>query len=713
MKKLILTEKPSVARDIARILGCNENKNGGIIGKDYIVTWALGHLVTLKLPEDINKDWQEWNLNNLPMIPKEFSTKVIPNVSKQFNCVKDFMNDSNISELIIATDAGREGELVARWIIEKVGFKKPMKRLWISSLTDAAIKNGFSHLVDYRVYDRLYEAAASRAKADWLVGLNISRALTCKYNASLSAGRVQTPTLSLIVEREKEINNFKAIPYYTISLKAYQKDFQLVKNNNVIKYFNKNEALSICEKIRNSKIYVKELVEKEKREVPSLLYDLTTLQEDANKLYSFSAKYTLDIVQRLYEEKKYLTYPRTDSKYLSKDMYQTIKERLLACSYHNFQKIVQQILEKPLTNSKRIFDNSKVTDHHAIIPTEIKPNIMNLSTDEERIYDLVVRRFLMVFMNDYEYLSTTLYVGNDDFLFKTSGKQTINQGFKVLLKNDDAINNKLDKDTYKIGNTVANFNVIINELKTTPLERFTEATLLDAMEHAGRFTTNTKEKQALENASGIGTPATRAEIIERIFDAGYVKLVGKTIYPTLKGMQLIELVPSSLKTVSLTANQEMSLEEISKGKKDSKTFIDEIILFTKDNVKMIKESQSRYQHDNMTNSKCPNCGKKLLDITNKFGKMLVCMDKNCGYKKNIYRNVNLRCPNCHKTMKQYGENDNSTLECSCGYKEKTKKFFEKIKDNNQGMSKKQLNKYIDNQNKEIPTNNPFADLFKN
>ena len=235
MKKLILTEKPSVARDIARILSCNENKNGGIIGKDYIVTWALGHLVTLKLPEDINKDWQEWNLNNLPMIPKEFSTKVIPNVSKQFNCVKDFMKDSNISELIIATDAGREGELVARWIIEKVGFKKPMKRLWISSLTDAAIKNGFSHLVDYRVYDRLYEAAASRAKADWLVGLNISRALTCKYNASLSAGRVQTPTLSLIVEREKEINNFKAIPYYTISLKAYQKDFQLVKNNNVIK----------------------------------------------------------------------------------------------------------------------------------------------------------------------------------------------------------------------------------------------------------------------------------------------------------------------------------------------------------------------------------------------------------------------------------------------------------------------------------------------
>lgn len=712
MKTLVLTEKPSVAREIARVLGCNKNANGGIIGDKYIVTWALGHLVTLAMPEDINKEWKTWNESHLPMIPNKFETKVIGSTSKQFNNVKAFMKDPSVEKLVIATDAGREGELVARWIINKIGFKKPMMRLWISSMTDSAIKQGFKNLKDAKEYYRLYEAALARAEADWLVGLNISRALTCKYNASLSAGRVQTPTLSLITQREEEIKNFIPKTYYLISLKVKNNDFILIKNNNPHHIFNKDECLQIINSIKKSTLKVIDIKNTNKSEFPPLLYDLTSLQQDANKLYGFSAKHTLDLVQSLYEVHKILTYPRTDSKYLSTDMYNTIKDRIKNSSYGEFGKYANVIINGNINNSKRIFDNSKVSDHHAIIPTELRPNINNLETDEKRIYDLVIKRFLAAFLPNYDYLSSTVIIGSDEYTLKANGVKIIKDGWKELYKNSTLIEEEGMISSFTKGEIVDSKNVNYKEAKTTPPDRYTEATLLYAMEHAGKYVENQEEKQALQDSSGIGTPATRAEIIERIFSAGYVKLVGRSIHPTEKGMQLVSLVPEKLKSVSLTARQELKLNLISKGKLKKEGFILEIIDFTKKQTSEVLNSTSKYHHDNLSTSKCPTCGKKLLDVTNKYGKSLCCMDKECGYKKNIYKISKLRCPNCHRFLKQIGEKEKAFFGCDCGFKEKCEKFFSNLKENNQGMNKKELRKVLEKQDKEIPTNNPFADLFK-
>lgn len=711
MKTLVLTEKPSVAREIARVLGCNKNLNGGIVGDKYIVTWALGHLVTLAMPEEINKEWKNWNEATLPMIPKKFETRVISATSKQYNNVKSFMKSSEVSELVIATDAGREGELVARWIIEKVGFNKPMKRLWISSMTDMAIKEGFRKLVNASNYDRLYYAAVARAEADWLVGLNVTRALTVKYNASLSAGRVQTPTLSLIVEREKEIRKFIPKPYFQIHLNAFGTDFVMVKNNNPVSIYNKEEVEQILKDLKNAKLKVLELKKANKHEIPPLLYDLTSLQQDANKIYGYSAKQTLNIVQQLYEQHKYLTYPRTDSKYLSSDMYNTIKERLINSTYGEYSKYANLIIKNGITNSKRIFDNSKVSDHHAIIPTEMKCIINSLDTEETNIYTLVLKRFLAVFMNDYEYLTYSVIIGNDKYQFRQTFSETVNMGWKSIYNKDESIVNIVNK--INNGMSVDSFSVCYKESKTTPPERYTEATLLYAMEHAGKYTNNKLEQQALEDSSGIGTPATRAEIIERIFSAGYVKLIGKSIHPTDKGMQLIELVPQPLRQVSLTAKQELSLEQISKGKLYKDGFIKDIINFTKELTSEVMNSNNKYQHDNMTAKKCPECGKPLLDLTNKFGKSLACIDKECGYKKTIYKISNLRCPTCHHQLKQVGDKESGFFQCDCGFKEKCESFFNHLKDSKQGMNKKDLRKYIEKQDKEVPKNNPFADLFKN
>ena len=705
MKTLVLTEKPSVAREIARVLGCSINKNGGIIGNKYIVTWALGHLVTLAMPEEINPQWKNWDETTLPMIPRKFETRVIGSTSKQFNCVKSFLKSE---EVVNACDAGREGELVARWIIDKVGFKKPMKRLWISSMTDKAIKEGFKTLVDAKNYNRLYDAAVARACADWLVGLNVSRALTCKFNASLSAGRVQTPTLSLIVEREKEIRSFSPKTYYHINLKAYGSVFVLYKKGNPLSIYNKEETIKLISELKNNKIICKEVKSTIKHEVPPLLYDLTTLQQDANKLFGFSAKYTLDIVQKLYEHYKYLTYPRTDSKYLTFDMISTIKERLLNGSYGEYVKYVNEVINKGISNSKRIFDNSKVSDHHAIIPTEQKCIPGMLESDELKIYNLVLKRFIAAFMSNYEYVSNAVVLECGDYEFRTSFTEVKNLGWKVLYDLSNECNKPL---VIKKGDTVIG-ELSYKELVTTPPERYTEATLLYAMEHAGKFTSNEKEKVALEESSGIGTPATRAEIIDRIFKAGYVKLNGRSIHPTEKGIQLIDLVPSELKSVSLTAQQELSLDKISKGKLNYHNFIEEMTVFTKELTNSVLVSNFKFHHDNATTHKCPNCGKLLLDVTNNFGKSLVCKDKECGYKKHIYKLSNLRCPTCHKKLKQIGDKESGFFQCECGFKEKCESFFNHLKESKQGMNKKDVKKYLDKQEKDIPKHNPFADYFK-
>ena len=712
MKKLILAEKPSVAREIARVLGCKQNMPGAIFSTNYIVTWALGHLVTLATPEELSKEWQIWKLETLPMIPEKFETRVIKETSKQFQNVKTLLKSNEISELIIATDAGREGELVARWIINKVGFNKPIKRLWISSMTDKAIKDGFNNLKDAKLYNNLYYSAESRAIADWLVGLNVTRALTCKYNAQLSAGRVQTPTLAMITSREEEINKFIPKEYYQIILKIKGVEFTYQENNQDKRLFDKDVAIKLVEQIKKEKIVVSDIKKTNKHELPPLLYDLTTLQQDGNRLYNLTPKNTLDIIQKLYEVDKYLTYPRTDSKYLSDDMYDTIKERLQTITTLEYQKYVKEILSKPLSKSKRIFDNSKVSDHHAIILTEQKTNLFNLSINEKRIYDLVMKRFISAFMTDYIYDLITVEIKAGNISFKGRGKREIDKGFKKVYQNGELEEELINAiPEFRIGETFTGVEVNIKKGITKAPDRYTEASLLAAMEHPGKFVAETTLQKVLEQVSGIGTPATRADIIERIFNAGYVELKGKSIYPTEKGKQLISLVPANLKSPALTANWELRLAKIEKGTDNKQSFIKDMEENTKELINEVLHKNYKYRHDNATKEKCPNCGKILLEVTNKYGTSLVCVDRECGYHKTISKNTNFMCPNCKRKMQEIISKDKTILICKCGYKENKESFISKLADKKGEMNKKSLDNYLRNQQKEIPSNNPFLDIF--
>lgn len=712
MKKLILTEKPSVAREIARVLGCKQNQNGAIIGSNYVITWALGHLVTLATPDELNKEWSTWSLETLPMIPKKFETRVIPSTSKQFSCVKSWLKSSEISELIIATDAGREGELVARWIINKVGFSKPIKRLWISSMTDRAIREGFNKLKDAKLYDNLYYSAESRAIADWLVGLNVSRALTCKYNAQLSAGRVQTPTLDMIVEKEEEINRFKPQEYQQLIIKYKGVDFVYQENGSDGRIFDSQKITILKEEIKKSEVVVLKVNKTTKHEMPPLLYDLTSLQQDANRLYTFGAKLTLDTIQKLYEVDKYLTYPRTDSKYLSSDMYDTIKERLLTIADQNYKKFVSLILSKPLSKSKRIFDDSKVSDHHAIILTEQKTNIFNLSQTEKKIYDLVMKRLLAAFMDDYvfNHICVVLKVGK--YEFKATGKEIIKMGWKEIYQQVELDEeNMVIMPPFKEGEKTREFGFSVKKGITSAPSRYTEATLLASMEHPNKFVSSKALQKVLDNVSGIGTPATRADIIERLFSAGYIELKGKYIYPTKKGVQLVKLVPQSLKSPSLTAEWELRLAKIEKGEENRFTFIKAMEENTKTLIKEVIETNFKYKHENATRQKCPNCGEILLEVTNKYGKSLVCIDRNCGYRKNISKNTNFVCPNCKKKLVQIESMSKEILICNCGFKEKKESFISKLNSNSNSMNRQTLNNFLKNQDKDIPTNNPFLSIF--
>lgn len=713
MKKLVIAEKPSVAREIARVLGCKENTNGAIVGPSYVVTWALGHLVTLATPEEIDKKWQVWRLEDLPMIPQKFLTKVIPNTSKQYSTVKSWLTNKEISELIIATDAGREGELVARWIINKVGFNKPIKRLWISSMTDKAIKEGFQNLVDAKKYDNLFYSAESRAIADWLVGLNVSRALTCKYNAQLSAGRVQTPTLALIVEREEEINRFTPKEFYEVIVTIKGVSFIYHEQNGDSRIFSKDKADKIINELKNKVAKVTSVVRNKKHELPPLLYDLTSLQQDANRLYAMSAKSTLDIVQKLYEVDKYLTYPRTDSKYLSLDMYDTIKERLFTITSDQYKKVVKDILSKPINKSKRIFDNSKVSDHHAIILTEQKTNLFNLSASELRIYNLVMKRFIAAFMNDYVFNHINVEIKIDGKTFKASGKSVIDLGWKQLYQQVELDEEQISTiPEFNQNESFSTFGITLKKGLTKAPDRYTEASLLSAMEHPGKFVNSKEHQKILEQVSGIGTPATRADIIERIFSAGYVELRGRTIYPTEKGKQLIKLVPTNLKSPSLTAEWEMRLSKIEKGTDNKKSFIDDMKKNTAMLIDEVMKVEHKYRHDNATKQKCPNCGKELLEVSNKIGKSLVCVDRECGYRKNISRNTNFMCPTCKKKLTEIKSGEKDILICKCGFKENKESFLSKLNDKKGEMNKKSVDIFLKQQHKEIPTNNPFLDIFK-
>ena len=438
MKSLVLAEKPSVARDIARVLKCTKKINGALEGERYIVTWALGHLVTLADPEEYDKKYKEWNLEVLPMMPEKMELVVIRQTAKQYQAVKTQLYRKDVGEIIIATDAGREGELVARWILEKAQCRKPIKRLWISSVTDKAIKDGFAHLKDGRSYNRLYDAAVSRAEADWLVGINATRALTCKYNAQLSCGRVQTPTLAMIAAREEEIRNFKPQDYYGIRLSAGKMRWTWQeKKSGSSRTFQKDRAQQIQTAASGSLLTILSVEKSSKKTGAPGLYDLTELQRDANKKFGFSAKETLNIMQRLYENHKVLTYPRTDSRYIGTDVVPTLQERLKACAVGPYRKLAGSLSMKPVKANKSFVDDKKVSDHHAIIPTEQFVQLEHMTNEERRIYDLVVRRFLAVLYPPFEYEQTSLKAEAGGEIFTAKGKIVKNPGWKAAYEEAD------------------------------------------------------------------------------------------------------------------------------------------------------------------------------------------------------------------------------------------------------------------------------------
>lgn len=716
MKELVIAEKPSVGRDIAKVLKCNKNLNGAMEGDKYIVTWGLGHLVTLADPEVYDQKFKEWSMDHLPMLPKKFELVIMKQTGKQFHTVKTLIHRNDVSRIIIATDAGREGELVARWILEKANNKKPIKRLWISSVTDKAIREGFSNLKDGKEYDNLYQAAVARAESDWIVGMNATRALTCKYNASLSCGRVQTPTLAMIAKREEDIKNFKPVPYYGINgrVNGITLSWRDAKTNAATCY-DKKKIDEILKKVTGKNGVVIDVNTTKKKSYSSPLYDLTELQRDANLRYDFSAKETLSIMQRLYENHKVLTYPRTDSRYLTTDIVGTLKERLEAISIGPYKKAAASLARSPIVSNKNFVDNDKVSDHHAIIPTEQFVNLENMSSDERKIYDLVVKRFLAVLSKPCEYEEVTIKVMVEAETFTAKGKRVLELGYREIFDNNSLEDDEQSLPALVKNQSLDNILFTLTEGKTKPPAPFNEATLLSAMENPVQFLEE-KEKdlvKTLGETGGLGTVATRADIIEKLFNSSLMEKRGKDIFITSKGRQLLDLVPEDLKKPELTAKLEMQLQKVAKGNLSKQVLMNEMVSYTKELVTEIKENDGKFRHDNLTNKKCPDCGKAMLQVNNKNAKMLICQDRECGHKEIIERTTNARCPVCHKKMGLRGKGEDQVFTCVCGYKEKLKAFEERRKKEGGGVSKKDVANYMNKVKKEAnePVNNAFADAL--
>lgn len=725
MKTLVIAEKPSVARDIARVLGCSKKENGALEGNKYIVTWALGHLVTLKDPEDYDKKYKEWNMAVLPMMPEKLQIKVIPQTGKQYHAVTTQLARKDVNEIVIATDAGREGELVARWILDKAHNQKPCKRLWISSVTDKAIREGFANLKDAKEYDNLYRAAVSRAEADWLVGINATRALTCKYNAQLSCGRVQTPTLAMIAQREQEIREFVPKPYYTVTAAAggvvyTWKD----EKSGGTRISDLEKAKQIAEKAKRYPLVLQNVEKKKKQKEAPLLYDLTELQRDASARFGYSAKQTMNLMQSLYETHKVLTYPRTDSRYLTKDIVPTLKERLDAVSIGPYKALAQQAKRSPLNGKLFFVNDAKVSDHHAIIPTEQYVQLSALLNEERRIYDLVVRRFLAVLLPPCVYEETVIRASIEKECFTARGKRMVEKGWQEAYEDnrydeEDEAKEEVREQNLPLleaGMKIGQPKISLREGKTKPPARFTEGTLLSAMENPVRYMENRDSSlvKTIGEAGGLGTVATRADIIEKLFRSFLLEKKGNEIYLTSKARQLLKLVPADLKKPELTASWEMQLNDIAKGKKRRDVFMKEIRSYTVELIDEIKTEEGTFRHDNLTNKKCPNCGKRLLAVNGKNAKLLVCQDRECGYRETVSRTTNARCPVCHKRMEMIGKGEDATFVCACGHKERMTKFQERRKKEGGGVTKRDVAAYMKKQKKEAeePVNNAFAAALK-
>lgn len=715
-KTLVLAEKPSVGRDIAKVLHANNKNHSYMEGKEVIVTWALGHLVTLQTPEKYNKRYQSWNLEDLPMLPEPMKLEVIKQTSKQFEQVKKLMHRKDVKSLVIATDAGREGELVARWIIQLAGVKKPIKRLWISSVTDGAIKKGFASLKDGKDYYNLYQSAVARSEADWIVGMNATRALTCRHNAQLSCGRVQTPTLAMIGEREEEIRNFTPRDYYGLKLSAKGIRFTwLDEKNNSGRTFNEEKVQGIYEKLKNEKAQVKELKKTKKKQMPPALYDLTELQREANKRFDYSAKETLRIMQGLYERHKVLTYPRTDSRYLSSDIVDTLGVRVKAVALGNYQSVAKKILLKPIKGNKNFVNDQKVSDHHAIIPTEERVELSKMSEAERKIYDLVVKRFLSVLLPPFEYEATAVKITLAGETFQAKGKKVGSLGWKALEKDieNDGEQEEQNLPEFQKGEILTPKDLSITKGKTTPPAYFNEGTLLSAMENPKKYLKGNEKhlEKTLTETGGLGTVATRGDIIEKLFNSFLIEKKGKDLMITTKGKQLLKLVPKDLKSPDLTGEWEEKLSDIAKGRLQKNAFVNEMKKYTKTIVQQIKESDATFKHDNITGNRCPECNKYLLEVKGKRGKILVCQDRECGYRKNIAKVTNARCPNCHKKMELRGEGEGQIFTCSCGHREKLSVFQQRKKKKGHQASKGEVQRFLKEQQKEKeePINTGLAD----
>lgn len=715
-KVVVLAEKPSVGRDIAKVLNCTTKGNGYFEGATYIVTWALGHLVTLATPDMYNDVYKTWRMEDLPMIPDHLKTVVIKQTNRQYHTVKNMLARKDVTEIVIATDAGREGELVARWIIEKANVRKPIKRLWISSNTDKAIRDGFKNLKPGKNYENLYHAAVARSEADWYVGLNATRALTTKFNTQLSGGRVQTPTLAMIDAREREIKSFQPRMFYGIEAKV-KKGFTLkwqdTKNNS--RLFSKDRANQLLEKLTSKPAKVVSIETSYKKTHAPQLYDLTELQRDANRIFNYSAKETQSLMQNLYERHKILTYPRTDSRVISTDIVPTLKDRLEACGVDQYATYARKLLRKQFKLSKSVVDNTKVSDHHAIIPTEQPVLLDELNDKERKIYDLVIRRFLAVLSDPYEYEQTKIYTAIEEERFVTQGKVVKKQGWKEVYDRHDEDHNTEDQQLppMKKGDLLSDVQLKVTNGETKPPQRFTEGTLLQAMENPTSLLESDEKHlaQTIRKSGGLGTVATRADMIDKLFDSMYMEKKGKYIYITFKGRQLLDLVPEGLRSPALTAEWEQKLSLIAEGKLPKKQFIAEMKDYAREVVREIKNSEEKFKHDNITGSRCPDCDQLMLEISNRHGKMLVCQDRSCGHKKNIFKRTRARCPDCRKQLALYGQGDGQIFRCTCGHSEKLSTFNKRRQqEKKRNVSKKDVNKYLKKQDEGFK-NNALADAL--
>lgn len=579
--KLCIAEKPSVARDLAQLLGASIKKDGFFEGNGYWVTWTIGHLCSLKEPEDYNPHWKQWRVEDLPITPEAFGIKVMANegIKKQFNVIKTLVHQCE--EVINCGDAGQEGELIQRWVLLKSGCQVPVKRLWISSLTDEAIKEGFTKLKDAREFDNLFAAGNSRAIGDWMLGINGTRLYTKKYGKAkmtLSVGRVQTPTLAMIVQRQLEINAFNSEVYW--ELKTLYRETEFLCQIDRLK--SEERALKGVEYLKDKPFEITTFEQKEGKEGNPKLYDLTSLQVDGNKRFGFSADETLKLVQSLYE-KKWVTYPRVDTTYLSEDLHPKMPNTLRGLK--DYSRFTESILSQPIPKSKAIFDNAKVTDHHAIIPTGIVPS--GISPDEQKIYDLIARRFIAVFYPECKVSNTTVLGKVDQLTFKATGKQILDKGWRIVYEDIDIKSSKKEEAEEKVlplftEGESGPHEPFMHKGKTTPPKPYTEATLLRAMETAGKLVEN-EEMREIMKENGIGRPSTRSAIIETLFKRAYIEKKKKNLIATETGIHLIQTIKNDLlKSPELTGQWEHKLRMMERGNYDPKQFKDELFKMVKD-----------------------------------------------------------------------------------------------------------------------------------